>query len=487
MQTALRMASSTTGSRLPDLNGNATVRRGRTLFGFERQIGYWSQGDLISRANGSTPSPAPTVFIAIPSQMSKPGFAIRLSDWDVDNDGDGTPDSIWVDLGFTGSRATTAALQAPVRRPVRRHGWQAERQCARRVPAHLDPLRYGTSTMLGPVSQCTTRRGGLLTVIRCVFSQFSGWRRLRPRGDQPVAADHSRRRSLAEYQQLMQGAYVSAATPPYYLDGRYGEVNDPNIATPDGNNGYLSNYLISGPMPGRTEQFDPYYLGLSTPVVQVNDLINQMMQSPLRPYLINYSPQQNSPYVPPGYFFDFITSQYALTGRAHTPTGYGTAHNIHGRGGVCSISAGSLLCRHDQSALDASHGESSGGGMNATVNDTVDDPYEFDPSLNAKSDGLLVGANLTTTIDARYTPEEVEAVLRKSDGERLASFAVVQLAPATATPHKRHAVTGDSWDLPAPGVTATDSQQLTDLYLNSASPVYLQNFFKPSSARQSAG
>lgn len=460
-----------------DLNANAKYDTGEPFLDLNAD-GVWTQGDFDFTGKRFNPITGPYCIYRNPASGFETWVRDPASDWDVDNDGDGLTDSIWVDLGFEPEPGPDGKLYKPLfavlcvdmdgKLNVNAHG----------TTAHLDALRYAGGQMLAPYANTGNTSGSVSTINTAGSRSFQVGEAYGPAEISllPLLARGSAN-GLLEYQRLLQGAYVATATPPYYLDGRYGEVNNPNIATPDGNNNYLSNYLISGPMPGRTEQFDPYYLNQS--VVQVNDLINQMMQSPLRPYLINYTPQQANL---PGYFFDFITSQYNLTGGAHTPTGYGTPHNIHGRGGL-------LLDLRGQPYYAATTNlpwmqalaNPIGVGPNATVNDAVDDPYEFDPSLNAKSDGLTVGVSgstpLTTTIDARFTPEEVERVLRQSDSDaKSLPSRLSELAASTTSPGEKHALTGDSWDLPVPGVTATGSEQVSDLITNTTSP-YLQKIF----------
>ena len=60
---------------------------------------------------------------------SNPAFDAVIGPWDVDNDGDGIADSVWVDIGLpVQTAARRAAIQAAGGHFVPRHGRPVERQ-----------------------------------------------------------------------------------------------------------------------------------------------------------------------------------------------------------------------------------------------------------------------------------------------------------------------------------------------------------------------
>ena len=87
------------------------------------------------------------------------GTALRgAGQWDVDNDGDGVPDSVWVDLGMpVRSTSRRPLVQAAVRHPLHRSRRPAERQRPRLPGADRhDYPDYGASTPL-PASRVRRR------------------------------------------------------------------------------------------------------------------------------------------------------------------------------------------------------------------------------------------------------------------------------------------------------------------------------------------
>ena len=151
---------------------------------------------------------------------TKPFNPTDYTTWDVDNDGDGVPDSIWVDLGFAVRSTADGHLYKPLfailctdldgRLNLNAHGSLAQTQSS----------YYGTGTGNNVTADSRTGTnqvyefGGLSTTATLPRGQGYGVAEINLR---PLFAAATN--PLTSYQQLLGGS----AGPPV-LDGRYGDV-----------------------------------------------------------------------------------------------------------------------------------------------------------------------------------------------------------------------------------------------------------------------
>jgi hypothetical protein len=418
-----------------------------------------------------------------------PNFPGPTGSWDVDNDNDGLTDSIWLDLGYDPEPGPDGRLYKPLfailcvdmdgKLNLNAHG----------MTAHLDTLRYSGS-VTGPFANGSGAASGSLTALNGASRNFTFGDGAGPAEvnllpmlgrlytktpplvtNVPTAPINY---SLEYYQALLQGTYLQAngANASRYVNGRYGEVDDPNLslAPSAASSPFSAASIIGGPQAGRTLQFDP----LTT---YVNDPLNQARQFLDRPFLLLNAALQppNTPANSLGIFFDFIYPNFQITPYTHVPSGSSNPYNLYGRGAPLldlrgqPYYAGTTFLPWNSAVLNPN--------TNLAINDTVDDPYELDLSLTPQQNAMIVtAAGNVSQIDAPFKPEELERVLRPNDVDAQAlSSRLNDLIPLNVTaplqpnqlslsrPERRHAITTNSNDLPVPGVTAVDVQQLSDL------------------------
>jgi hypothetical protein len=425
-----------------------------------------------------------------------PSFPGPTGDWDVDNDNDGFSDSIWLDLGYDPEPGPDGRLYKPLfailcvdmdgKLNLNTHG----------MTAHLDSLRYSGS-VTGPFAEGAGTTSGSLTALNgalsrnFTFGEGAGPAEvnllpllerlhanpsLQPMPNVPIGY------ALQYYQELLQGTYLpsNGANASRYINGRYGEVDDPNLslAPSIASTAFSPAAIIGGPQAGRTLQFDPF-------TTFVNDPLNQVRQFLDRPFLLLNAALQ-PPNTPPnslGIFFDFMYPNFHITPYTHVPTGSSTPYNLYGRGAPLldlrgqPYYAGTTFLPWNSAVLNPN--------TNIAINDTVDDPYEFDPLSRQQSSMIVNALGNASLIDAPFKPEELERELRPNDvdaqslSSRLNDLLPLNPAPlqpgqlALSKPERRHAITTDSYDLPVPGVTAVDVQQIGDLNTS----VYQQSIY----------
>lgn len=415
-----------------------------------------------------------------------PAFPGPTGSWDVDNDNDGYTDSIWMDVGYDAEPGPDGRLYKPLfailcvdmdgKLNLNAHG----------NTAHLDATRY-TGSVNGPFTEGSSAASGTLTAMNGASRNFTFGEGVGPaeinllpvlqrfHTDPTVAVPTTTivppNYPLQYYQQLLQGTYIAAngAQQAQYVNGRFGEVDDPFLSLAPTAGAASPAGIISGPQAGRTYQFDP----LTT---FVNDPLNQFRQFLDRPYLLlppaGQPPLSLNNSLP--IFFDFIYPNFQIPTYNHVPTGSSNAYNLYGRGAPLLDLRGQLY--YAGSAFLPWNAAVIYPNNNLPINDTVDDPYEIDLSLSPQQSGMIVtAAGNVSQIDSPFKPEELERVLRASDVDAQAlSSRLDDLIPVNlplplqpehlslSRPERRHAVTTDSFDLPAPGVTAVDSQQIAD-------------------------
>lgn len=310
----------------------------------------WTPGDLDYSGNQFNPITGCWYIngSAVPPVWVKDNSAI--GGLDIDNDNDGIPDSIWVDVGLPvqtladgtqyKSLAAILCIDMDGKINLNAHG----------TIAQLDPNRYfntaGGLSVPAPFAGNATGQVAAESaagVRNLVFGQGYGPPEVNPAyllsratgGGGTVNAA-----TLNYYAYLMMGYayYDYSTTPPtfrYSVDGKYGESarvylnstylglfppsNDnspyptPNVVTPGYNFSY---YLLGGPRPGWSRWIDPWMTSLtSTNAVLdpsltgwdwVNDPMTLTRFSDYRPYLLTPFNQLQGVNSQQGVFFDFI-------------------------------------------------------------------------------------------------------------------------------------------------------------------------------------
>jgi hypothetical protein len=342
---------------------------------------------------------------------SNPGpFNPITGPWDVDNDGDGAADSVWVDLGLPVRAASDGRLYKPLcailcldldgRLNLNAHGLLA--QTGNPQDAN-DPYYGGSRTTEIPATVAQSQ--GL------VFAGGSQGPKPLPRGQGygtaeinllPLFADPQNPGQFRVdlYKKLLMGNANLA------LDGRYAD-HDP---ASDNN-----------PLPGRGRRSDPLR---NWDPLSCNKWFDYCY--------LKQGPQDN--------YWGFLNSpgNYLLNawGAPPDPQGYGAVGlDLAGRPLYLSLGG---TARGNQSFLNV----------------VLNNPYCLNLSRNI-SRGL---SSPTPAADNPFGPAELERLLRPFDRDasslpsRLWWLTYDQSAGGSllATPAKRHSVTTESWDLPCP-------------------------------------
>jgi hypothetical protein len=315
----------------------------------------------------------------------------RLGPWDVDNDGDGVPDSIWVDIGLPARPALDGRMYKPLvailctdldgRLNLNAHGSVAQTDRLH-ILDNTKPSYYQAVNATG-----SYMFGGEVTTATLLRGQGAGPAEINLGvlfGAVPFSAAVS-----SEYQRLLFGTTG--------LDGRYGE----------------SDLLAASklPGPGRTNANDP---------LSLNKLL--------------------------GYPSDYTTSvpTTGSTGVALTDLrAYGAPPDLKS-----SLTAGVDLTGQPIYAMNVDPTVPTAASAFAYA--TTNHPYELD--LSRKSGHRLGGT--AGAVDNPYGVSELETLLRPFDADySTLPTRLVDLAPSLR--NARRIVTTDSWDLPCPSVALT--------------------------------
>lgn len=313
--------------------------------------------------------------------------------WDVDNDGDGQTDGIWVDLGMPVRSTADGRLYKPLfsilcvdldgRLNLNAHGCLAQTDPKYYEPAELLDSRLRFAGLPGGPIQLPRGQGYGPAEVN-----------LLPLLEDPISPGSAQ--GVALYRQLLAGSKALG------LDGRYGEVNVPAP---------MPGYSVAGPAGQRPD-----------------DLLSQ--NKGFEFWHPGYHPDGWSYW---GFFTDPTTP--------YVPNAYGTPPDFNGNGFLGLDVAGRPLYPY---------------WLMAEPNEQVDDPYELNLSAS-RACGLSSPAPLDNPFgvaelekllrpfdrDACLLPERL-AELTKTDPSVPQSISVL---------HKhRHEITTASWDLPCPAV-----------------------------------
>ncbi|MBX3415515.1 MAG: hypothetical protein KF708_22720 [Pirellulales bacterium] len=373
---------------------------------------------------------------------SNPNYDPRFGPWDVDNDGDGVADSIWVDLGLPIQTAPNGTRYKPMfavmcldmdgKLNLNAHGNVTQLAYDTANP-NFNPLgqsvaSFGATTVLGPYA------GGLANTATPLPVGL---------GYGPAEINLSRlfTNSLGvptgEYSRILG---VDSAAP---LPGRYGEFGRSFSVLPAG--------FPRVPGPGLT-----FFDGLAfDPTMQFNPDWESLLQHYDLPGLSLLSLNAASANLQP-----YHNPEYALFA---TPGAYGTPPDINGNGAL-----GLDLRGLPYWGLPAPTDYRERTGLNEFA-DRATNPYKINLSWQARERTYASAAGMVP-VDAPFTPEELERLLRTNDldasmlPDRLLQLAPQSFVTDTNAARRRNAVTTESWDLPTPNMAAMPNDLIDDLF-----------------------
>lgn len=385
-------------------------------------------------------------FTFRPSTEDHPGFATVnptfnpiIGPWDVDNDNNGKPDSVWVDLGSPVQTDASGRLYKPMyailcldmdgRLNLNAHG----------SPMHL--VRTGATwppkqRFVGPFADMQGE--AMLPIGQGYGPADIVLNRLFMSGA-PVAMIPTQPHDLY---------YLMHGNPDKYFDGtnvkvagRYGESHLLDIA------------LDRPPMPGRTTQWVPGTWGVDGRDDDLDGVADDYSDKLTTEISNGGMYDDNFPPTPIGEIDPFDKAPASesggnmaayLTHDGTNPHGlFGSPADLDGDGGVALDLTGNPIY--------ASHGEG---------DDAIDDPYELDLTMNG-SQRRKGAVNPPTAgdladADAPFTPADLEVLLRMYDADvgtlysRLFALAPDTFVNQTAAQREflRGIFTTESWDAP---------------------------------------
>jgi hypothetical protein len=340
------------------------------------------------------------------------GFDPINGPWDVDNDGDGIADSVWVDLGAPVQTAPDGTTYKPLfairvldmdgRLNVNAHGSSAQTEnaytSANPVAAHFPTTAGGSVATLAPniVASGNTQNPTVGSGYGTADVNL-----------QPLYTEQSA--PTSNYQALLAGNAT--------YDGRYGEAGPSPATAPT--TAYDSTKEPSGSTPA--------YAGAT------NSNDSEKTASALG--LVKH------------WEFPFPGYATMLTAFGSAPDLWGRAFTALDVGGapVTPMMSGTTLATQFPSTSSTWQ-----GGLGGQY-DTLNNPYLLNLSRTT-----IRGARTTGATDNPFTPAELERLLRGYDSDsgslapRLATLLGVTPASPSLTALLRRQVTTDSWDLPSP-------------------------------------
>jgi hypothetical protein len=324
--------------------------------------------------------------------------------WDVDNDGDGKPDSIWVDLGFPAQTAADGRTYKPLFAIL-----------CEDLDGKLNLNAHGNLNQL--VEQATVT-GGLAGAT--VAGPYAG---------------------------------TATATANLAVGQGYGpaEVNPLLMLGPAD---YTNLLVGNGPTQGRYGELN-YANTLSVPTVPPSSALpspgmtNEPSDSLLNPLLPAPRPDQNAWLKQ----FEFPDDHFNEQGLRRL-SAFGTPPDLDGDGFIGLDPSGNPIYPTAAGPAGALF------GMGEYL-DRWNNPYQIDlfrrPLVGSYAPNGA-GTPLVVPIDVPFQPSELERILRYNDVDapslpgRLTTLATNTLG---TNAHYRYRVTTDSWDLPVPSVVPT--------------------------------
>lgn len=393
---------------------------------------------------------------------SNPNFNPVTGPWDVDNDGDGTMDSVWLDVGFPVQTAADGKTYKPLaailcldldgRVNVNAHG-----NGAQAFPADNNNDMLSVSQVQGPFSTSNPTAGGLQNVVQLPRGQGYGPAEVNPgvgltlngtTGNGIFGAVNTSPvvQPLQSYQQLLYG--YNGGTAATEFDGRYGEL--PLI----GNNSYTT-----PPLPGFTN-------GVAGAFSNADDVLEAIK---------HYDVTQNW-YAAPLYISTGGATSATLTSYSNFTSYGGAPPDLMGRGAVGLDYRGQPLYCMPATAAGGGNSYLYGpllqgpGGIPGfespltNVNPAVYFDVPHGPyALNLSQRGIrqtTVDPAATGYVDNAFSLAELERILRRPDvdgytlPDRL-RYVLEGGWPGTANQLLHQLITTDSYDVPSPNVAAT--------------------------------
>lgn len=350
--------------------------------------------------------------------------------WDVDNDGDGKRDSIWMDIGLPAQAMPDGRWYKPLvavlcvdmdgRLNLNAHGNTSHIDLANYQPgaAAIGLPGPPLSGLPGPFASATP---GNLAIGEFSFGQGYGPAEVNLRRALPVV------NAFDTYQALLEGASIGGEA----LEGRYGERQGAAAAA-------NSNIPRAGYTVDISRISDTYDVLTADPRLTMSNLSQKQMP------------------------FGYADAYVALGSRSQwLIDGYGSAPDLDGDG--------VLALDHRGQPYLATLLSSPGRGVHGfgEPGEVFSDPYELDLSrANARWIQQVGGSNAPTSpVDAPFTPDELEQILRRYDADadfltsgsgmptnqsRLISLVREVLV---SNPRLDSILTTESWDVPASGAS----------------------------------
>ncbi len=373
------------------------------------------------------------------------GFDPINGPWDVDNDGDGVTDSVWVDLGMPVQAAADGTVYKPLfairvldldgRLNVNAHGnsAQTESTYAQAVSSYFATgtgASAPTSLAPNPVMPISTAPNPSAPQVSSGYGTADV--NLLPIFMMPPGSGTTTAAAVSQYQTFLAGTGGSGGGGA--LEGRYGESN------------YGANLPYAITTAANARALPP-----ESGVTNVA--------------LTNYAnaPTGSTPGNPLA-----LVKHWGLPipGFPSIPTAYGSAPDLWGRGFVALDVAGtpmnpgmsSEFYAAAQLATAAVSGNSSTGSAPSGSYDTLNNPYAMNLSRR-----IVRASQVSGAVDNPFTPAELERLLRVYDldcgslAPRLSTLidptsGATPLGASGAIAALRRQVTTDSYDPPCPNV-----------------------------------
>ncbi|MDZ4780879.1 MAG: hypothetical protein SGJ19_11550 [Planctomycetia bacterium] len=374
-------------------------------------------------------------------------------EWDVDNDGDGKRDSVWVDMGMPAQPSADGRWFKPMfavlcvdmdgRLNLNAHG----------NPNHLDLAAYqsgtGATPLYGPIPSGTA---GALQPGEFSFGQGYGPAEVNLRRALPVV------NGVDSYLTLLEGRLVNGQR----FEGRYGEAQGAAA---------ISNNNI--PRPGYTDD-----------TFRAADAYNVLANN-MRLTATNLDQMQ----MPRNYAVDAFSPLASRTN--WMVDGFGSSPDLDGDG--------VLVLDYRGNPYLASVTSVAGRGVHGAgeIGEMFNDPYELDLSHRSNK-WVMQGSGAypaISPIDAAFTPDELERILRRYDADadyvtNGSASPAVQMNNTRLTsliqeamynnPRFNTLFTTESWDVPAAGAMVV----IDNVALRSVPPAPPTNVAAPYKVRR---
>ncbi|MBI3463226.1 MAG: hypothetical protein HY000_09230 [Planctomycetes bacterium] len=384
--------------------------------------------------------------------------------WDVDNDGDGTPDSIWVDLGTPPQMTPDGryykrlfaflVVDLDNRLNLNAHGAPGQLP----YPSFTNaPYAAGLPPSIGTNPGSDLPRGegyGTAEVNLSALLLHEPWLDTNPMNGRHDAAETTyidqnvNGRWDSEYFALLMGRPAEPLTNDLNSNGRYDfgdsftDLNGNNIWDPAIDGRYGESYLLTsalvGPFAGRSGSDDnspPAVAATVAANVAANALASDNLSGDA--FLVGRAPYNADP--------------------NNLGGAYGSQPGLHGNVSVGNDLRGGPIV------------QASGGAQEA-----LNDPYQLDLSREGRRGKQEQVANAVTQIDSPFAIDELEPLLRFYDLDvQSLPNRIKSLAPDLGNdPAKRSRVTTDSWDLPVPAIVPSReiAEGLRIYYQNHTTP-----------------